>query len=192
MNKLLTLIGLIIVILALYMYLGYYNISATQPHISFVEDMIQGIKYNSVKHHTEDLIKPPISKEEVMKSGFEHYDAMCVHCHGAPGIEESGLQNGLYPKPPSFPDEIDERLGIEQIYWITKKGIKMSGMPGFGAKHSDEQLWLIAGFVKELENISPEKYAELQKTITDKNHNHNHDHSNENNNQQEVRPADGG
>lgn len=189
MNKLLTLIGLIIVILALYMYLGYYNISASQPHISFVEDVIQGIKYNSVEHHTEGLIKPAISKNEVMKSGLEHYDAMCVHCHSAPGMDESELQNGLYPKPPSFPDEIDERLGVEQIYWITKNGIKMSGMPGFGADHSDEQLWLIAGFVKELENISPEKYAELQRTIPDKNHNH--DHNNETEDQQEGQPADG-
>lgn len=162
MNKILALIGLIIVILGFYLYMGYYNISATEPHMEFVEDTLQKIKMNSVKHHTKDLIKPAMSDKDIMTSGFEHYDAMCVKCHGAPGTEETELRKGLNPKPPEFTENLDPGLNIEQIYWITKNGIKMSGMPGFGTTHDDEELWNIAGFVAKLPEISAEKYKRLK------------------------------
>lgn len=170
MNKILALIGLIIVILGFYLYMGYYNISATEPHMNFVQEGFQTIKINSVKHHTKDLIKPAMSNDDIMTSGFEHYDAMCVKCHGGPGMEETSLQKGLNPKPPKFPDDLGEDLKIEQIYWITKNGIKMSGMPGFGPTHSDEELWNIAGFVVELPEISAEQYKQLKRESTGHSH----------------------
>lgn len=178
MNKLLALIGLIIVILGLYLYMGYYNISAMKPHMNFIDGIFQEIKYNSVSHHTEDIIKPAVSRQDIMKAGFEHYEAMCVHCHGAPGITETELQKGLYPKPPSFPDGLNEELGIEQIYWITKNGIKMSGMPGFGTDHSEDELWAIAGFVYELRNIPEDRYNELKRSLSaeDRDHTHGEEH----------------
>lgn len=180
MNKLLALIGLIIIILGLYLYMGYYNISANEPHMNFVEDIIHEVKESSIRHHTKDIIKPAISREQIMSTGFQHYDTMCVECHAAPGISESELSKGLYPKPPLFPDDIEEEMGIEQIYWITKNGIKMSGMPGFGTDHSDDELWVIAGFVNELRNMPEDRYKELRRSLSpddhDKTHGENHDH----------------
>lgn len=174
MNKLLALIGLIIVILGLYLYMGYYNISASEPHMNFVEDMIHKVKESSITHHTKEIIKPAISREQIMSTGFQHYDTMCVQCHAAPGISESEISKGLYPGPPRFPDDLEEEMGIEQIYWITKNGIKMSGMPGFGTDHSEDELWAIAGFVNELQNIPESRYKELKRNLQHDDHDHSH------------------
>lgn len=179
MNKILSIIGLIIVILALYLYMGYYNISANEPHMNFVEDIIHEVKENSIRHHTKDIIKPAISSEQTMSTGFQHYDSMCVQCHAAPGISESEISEGLYPGPPLFPDDLEEEMGIEQIYWITKNGIKLSGMPGFGTTHSEEELWAIAAFVNELPEISEQKYQELKKKNSDHEHGTDHIHTTE-------------
>lgn len=162
MNKILSLIGLIIVIVALYLYLGFYNISASKPHMKLVEEALEGITENSIEHHTKDIIKPAISEDEVMSEGFEHYNAMCVDCHGSPLESKPELREGLYPKPPLFTKGIDDEVGIEQIYWITKNGIKMTGMPGFGKTHSDEKIWAIAAFVEKLPNMSESTYRELE------------------------------
>ncbi len=177
MNKILTVIGLIIVILVLYLYMGYYNISANVPHMNFVEEVIHEIKENSIKHHTKNIIKPAISRDEIMSTGFEHYDSMCVQCHAAPGVSDSEISEGLYPEPPEFPEDIDEEMGIEQIYWITKNGIKLSGMPEFGSSHSEEELWAIAAFVNELPDISEQKYQELKKRYSDPERGTDHTHS---------------
>jgi len=190
MNKILTLIGLIIVILAIYLYMGFYNISASKPHMKLIEETFEGIMENSIKHHTKDIIKPAISEDEVLSEGFEHYNAMCVDCHGAPGNSEPEFREGLYPKPPLFAKGIDDEIGTEQIFWVTKNGIKMTGMPGFGKTHTDDEIWAIAGFVEKLPNMSEATYNELK--LKNKGHHHDEDMGEGNTSNTEVmKKADG-
>ena len=47
-----------------------------------------------------------------------------------------------------------------ELFWITKHGIKMSGMPGW-ADHSDEELWATVAFLRKLPAMTPEDYATL-------------------------------
>ncbi len=162
--------GLVTVLLVgafLYVYMGFYNVAATSPHMSFIENLLHEIKENSVKRHAKGLIKPAVSKEDIFRSGFKHYDYMCVECHSAPGIEDSEIKKGLYPTPPRFPEDIEE-MTIEEIFWVTKNGLKMSGMPAFGPTHKDKDIWSIAFFVKELEGISSEQYKELKERLSQK------------------------
>ena len=51
---------------------------------------------------------------------------------------------------------------------------EMTGMPAFGPTHSDERLWTIVGFLKQLPQLSPEKYAEM-KHVSEKQHVDGHD-----------------
>jgi mono/diheme cytochrome c family protein len=60
------------------------------------------------------------------------------------------------------------------LYWIVKHGVKMTGMPAFGPTHSDERLWTIVAFLKQLPQLSPEKYAEI-KHASEKQHVDGHD-----------------
>jgi len=42
-------------------------------------------------------------------------------------------------------------------------GIKMSGMPAIGQSHSDEDIWSIAAFVRQLPTMTPEQYKAMEK-----------------------------
>lgn len=53
---------------------------------------------------------------------------------------------------------------LQQIYWIVKHGLNMTGMPAFGPSHDDQASWGIAAFVSELPAMMPERYAELGST----------------------------
>ncbi len=35
----------------------------------------------------------------------------------------------------------------DEAFWIIKNGIKMTGMPGFGPTHTDNEIWAITAFM---------------------------------------------
>jgi mono/diheme cytochrome c family protein len=46
-----------------------------------------------------------------------------------------------------------------QLFWVVKHGIKMTGMPSFGAIGTDDkEIWSIVAFVKALPNVSEADY----------------------------------
>lgn len=44
------------------------------------------------------------------------------------------------------------------MFWIVKHGIKMTGMPSFGANHGDQMIWNIAAFATRLPAMTKEEY----------------------------------
>ena len=49
------------------------------------------------------------------------------------------------------------------MFWVTKNGIKMTGMPAFGLTHSDEKIWNIVAFVQTLPTLSANQYQQMVK-----------------------------
>ena len=49
----------------------------------------------------------------------------------------------------------------QQLFWITKNGIKLTGMPAFGKTHSDEKIWDIVAFMEKLPTMTKEQYQAL-------------------------------
>ncbi len=111
----------------------------------------------------------------MINDGFIQYDSMCAMCHGAPGLPESVLHQGLYPEPPELYEEDDE-WSASELFWLTKNGIKMSGMPAYGPTHSDEEIWAIVAFLQVLPNLTESDYKEymLKNINADDGHDHVH------------------
>jgi mono/diheme cytochrome c family protein len=156
------LIFIIIVIVAffIFIYTGKYDVAATKPHTKFTEFILNIATEQSIRSHAIGITVPPLDDESMVKTGFNHYKEMCVGCHGAPGVKPSEIAEGLYPEPPELEDEIEE-MSSEELYWITKNGIKMTGMPAFGPTHSEEELWSIVAFLKQLPDLTPEEYKAM-------------------------------
>src|SRR5262249_47196411 len=81
-----------------------------------------------------------------------------VNCHGGPGVEWQKFSEGLRPDPPDL-KELAPQRDPRQLFWVIKHGIKMTGMPSFGAiEVPDREIWTIAAFVKKLPNVSEADY----------------------------------
>ncbi|MDB5051866.1 MAG: cytochrome c [Fibrobacteres bacterium] len=143
---------------AVFIYSGRYDISATTPHWKLVKTAISMTVDRSVKHHAKGIVAPELEDTAMVRLGFGHYREMCVECHGAPGVERSEFAEGLYPKAPKLKGAADEWTAAE-LYWMTKNGIKMSGMPAFGKTHSEHELWAIVAFLKKLPAMDSSAYA---------------------------------
>jgi Cytochrome c, mono- and diheme variants len=169
MKIILTLIVFVVVLIAaffIFIYSGVYNISAIESHTGLTEWVLTTAMDQSVRSHADGVKVPALSDESLIEEGFHHFDAMCVQCHGAPGMVEPELGRGLNPEPPDLAEEVEEgEWSDAELFWITKHGIKMSGMPAFGPTHTDEELWGIVAFLKHLPDLSPEEYETMKETV---------------------------
>jgi hypothetical protein len=88
------------------------------------------------------------------------FEAMCVECHGRPGKKPAAVGQGLNPVPPDLADVATRRSAAE-LFWVTKHGIRMTGMPAWGATHDDEALWPVVAVMSALPGMEPADYAAL-------------------------------
>ncbi len=102
----------------------------------------------------------PALDSAALAHGLDHFHAMCVDCHGAPGFDPDEAGEGLYPEAPDLAEVVEEgEWSDAELFWIVKHGIKMTGMPAFGPTHPDEDLWAIVALVKELPELTADEYG---------------------------------
>jgi Raf kinase inhibitor-like YbhB/YbcL family protein len=116
---------------------------------------------HSVKQHAKRIAAPELSDRAMIVMGFHHYDAMCVECHGAPGVRHKEIAEGLWPEAPDLAKTASD-WKPEELYWIIKNGIKFTGMPAWGPSHRDQDLWALTAFVRTLPAMSASAYAAMR------------------------------
>ena len=152
-----TLLALAVLAL-LFAYSGLYNVGADRPHTAPVEALLTLLRQRSIERRAARIAVPALDDPARVREGAEHYSAMCVDCHLAPGITVSEIRAGLLPQPPNL-SQVSITPNI--AFWVIKHGIKASGMPAWGETHDDEKIWNIVAFVRQLPHLSPEQYRAM-------------------------------
>lgn len=158
-------VGLLIIEVAIgliVMYSGVVNVGATDPHSSFTHYILSTTMDNSVHRHAKAIQVPPLDNPDMVMEGFRHYREMCVFCHLAPGMRTTEIHEGLQPEPPKLYEGVDEWKPNE-LFWIVKNGVKMTGMPAWGPTHSDEKIWAIVAFLEKLPHMNAAQYKAMDK-----------------------------
>jgi cytochrome c553 len=144
---------------ALFIGSGVYDIGADDHHTKLVLAVIERLRDHSIEARTRRLEVHTISDPARLAAGAQHYAALCVSCHLAPGVTKSDIRPGLYPHPPNLAQE--DIQSAPRAFWIIKHGIKMSAMPAWGKTLDDAAIWDLVAFVRKLPEMTPETYAEL-------------------------------
>ncbi len=144
----------------LVVYSGFYNIAATEQHTGPVFRLLDYAMRRSVKARVDSIEIPDLADRQRIRSGAGHYRAHCLQCHGAPGVAPDRLAFGMTPAPVNLVSTARE-WKPDEIFWVVKNGIKMSGMPAWGMHMSDQDMWDIVAFVKTMTALSPKEYAAL-------------------------------
>ncbi|MEJ7929237.1 c-type cytochrome [Ramlibacter sp. AN1015] len=161
------LIGLLVLLLLggvgawLFVYFGIYNVAATRQHIPPVYRLLNYAMERSVIAESQDVRAPPdLIEPQRIRAGAVHYRAHCLQCHGAPGVAPDSLAYGMTPAPVNLMPAA-RSWPSERIFWIVKHGIKMSGMPAWEYRLSDDQIWDVVAFTKGMAAMSPREYGQL-------------------------------
>jgi hypothetical protein len=104
-------------------YIGVYNVAATEPHWPVTSRILETARVRSIKTHATGIEAPPgLDDSAKIPMDVEHFAAHCAVCHGAPGVPKGDIAAGLYPPPPDFAVTAKLYSGGE-LFWIIKHGI---------------------------------------------------------------------
>lgn len=155
-------------------YSGTCDIAASSQDASLAQWVLSTTRRNAVKRQSQTITVPAKIRQpgpELLRKGFIHYDEMCLGCHAAPGVEAGEVRAGLNPRPPRLTTVAKNRT-LEELFWVIKNGIKMTGMPAWGATHNDDEIWAIVAFVNKLPELSAEEYQSMQQQGGNAGHHH--------------------
>jgi mono/diheme cytochrome c family protein len=148
-----------VVAIAGFVWSGVYDIGADAAHTRPVHAALQALRERSIDTRAAKLQVPADLADPVrIRQGAGNYDAMCSGCHLAPGVEETELSRGLYPKPPKL---TSHTVDPARAFWVIKHGIKASGMPAWGKSMEDEYIWGMVAFLQELPKLDATRYRAL-------------------------------
>ena len=139
---------------------GLYDTAATQQHFQPVYSMIERAMRQSVRLRARAVEVPPmLDAPQLIARGAGCFRDRCVVCHGAPGVAQSPFGQSMQPLPGPLMDAA-HRWKPRELYWLTRNGIRMSGMPAWQFHLSDEDLWAVVAFLQKLPELSPREYAQ--------------------------------
>jgi mono/diheme cytochrome c family protein len=145
---------------AAFVYLGLYNITATDQHTAPVFWVLKTTMRRAVITHAKAVKVPTLGDASQVARGRALYTAHCVRCHGAPGVAPEPFALGLRPSPANLAN-----TGIEwkpnELYWTIKHGLKLTGMPAWEFRLRDDALWAIVAYVQRLAYETPREYRAL-------------------------------
>jgi mono/diheme cytochrome c family protein len=144
---------------ALVVYGGLYNVAATVQHTQPVYSLLETAMHQSVKMRARNIETPPLDDERMVMRGAACFRDKCVQCHGAPGVAQGDIGKSMQPLPGPLVDA-RHHWKPRELYWLTKHGIKMSGMPAWEYRLSEEELWSVVAFLARLPDLTPQQYAE--------------------------------
>ena len=154
-------------------YTGLFDVAATTREPEVVQWLLVNTRKNSIRYRAEQIDVPELSDEARLATGGKAFDEMCAACHGAPGKKPLLGAKDMNPPPPDLADTASQRTPKE-LFWAVKNGIRMTGMPAWGATHSDVQIWDLVAFMGRLPEISPDAYRNLINNAQGDKHDHAH------------------
>jgi mono/diheme cytochrome c family protein len=138
---------------------GWYDIGASAQHLQPVYSLLeQGMRY-SVRNHASEVKVPPLGAPQQVQRGARIFSAQCAQCHGGPGFAQAKIGQSMQPLPGPLVDA-STRWQPRELYWITRHGIKMSGMPAWQFHLSEDDLWAVVAFMGVLPTLSARDYAQ--------------------------------
>ena len=138
---------------------GIYNVGADDEHLRPTTAVLRTMRERSIIRHTRDIKVPDLRDAALIRQGAGNYDSMCTGCHLAPGMAGTELSKGLYPAPPNF--SAGEAVNPAHAFWVTKHGIKASGMPAWGRSMEDNYIWGMVAFMQQLPELGAEEYRAM-------------------------------
>jgi mono/diheme cytochrome c family protein len=138
---------------------GFFNVAASEDDPDIVISALEYVRTASIARHATETPTVSLNDPALVQAGAKAFSQRgCVHCHGGPGVEWSKFSEGLNPGPPDLKDVVGD-MPPQELFWVIKNGIKMTGMPSFGKiEVPDSEIWSMVAFLKKLPTVSEDDY----------------------------------
>ncbi len=141
-------------------YGGYYDVSANRPHTQVVYSLLELTMRQSVRRQARHIEERPTASAPVVRRGAACFRSHCQACHGAPGVAPAAAALAMQPLPGPL-QQAASAWRARELVWITRHGIRMSAMPAWAGRLSDDDIWAVAAFIQQLPWVSPAQWRDI-------------------------------
>jgi mono/diheme cytochrome c family protein len=139
-------------LLAVWLVLSNFSLAAVPEPGSNETWMATKAKHLLIARATREGVPPrPLNKAASATQGDELYAIRCSLCHGQDGHTPSPIGQWMYPRAADLTSAAVRSYSDEELFWILKNGIRLSGMPAFGKLETDEHLWNVVDHLHTLQ-----------------------------------------
>ncbi len=140
---------------------GAMSTAATTQHFRITHALLDlGLQF-SVRRSAQHIPVPPLDDARKIAQGALCYQLHCEQCHGGPGRGRLEHARGLLPEPSNLVQSARE-WPANWLYYVTKKGVRMTGMPAWEYRLADESIWSTVAFLKALPFLTREDYLAIE------------------------------
>src|SRR5213592_4219001 len=145
---------------------GWYPIGADNPPSGLERSIAMRAMDVYADKHKPAMDNPTAITPANLTEGAKEYEEHCAFCHGGAKAKTSPMQNKFNPPVPQLiariPHDPDNWL-----FWVTKHGVRMTGMPAWDGIMSDDEIWKVIAFVKHSNALPPETAAAWQQLASE-------------------------
>lgn len=131
---------------------GLLSFRADQSPSGFEQKYAMEALDASTKRHAPDIRNPLQATAADLLAGMKLYKTNCAGCHGDPSDPQPVFGESFYPPVPQFVKDPPD-MPASQNFYITKHGIRLTGMPAWGNLLSDDQIWQLTAFLSDMEKL---------------------------------------
>jgi mono/diheme cytochrome c family protein len=142
---------------------GLVNFSAAKTPGRLEERLATFALNRSIAHRAPKVANPLGRSPAAVAAGLALFRTHCVDCHGAPGVDPTEAGASLNPPAPGLTLPRVQARSDGELQWIVSNGIRMTGMPAFGASRSENEVWQLVAALRRLPHLSPEERQRLAK-----------------------------
>ena len=143
---------------------GYVAVNADATPSS-LEHWAANSALDAAIEHQAPQVENPVPKTDAnLIEGMKLYAMNCAVCHGGLDRKRNVLGGAFYPPAPQI---IVRGLDDPEwhIFFVIKRGVRLTGMPAWGKVMNDADLWKIVAFVKTINQLPPAVEQQRQQAL---------------------------
>lgn len=141
---------------------GLVDFSASHAPGRLEERLAAFALNRSIERRAPRVVNPVAGSRAAAEAGLVLFKTHCVACHGAPGVDPTEAGASLNPPAPGLTLARVQARSDGELKWIVSNGIRMTGMPAFGASRSEEEVWQLVAALRRLPDLTPEERRALK------------------------------
>ena len=143
-----------IVAMGIYARGGYMAVNADATPGSIERWVANNALDAAIQHQAHQTDNPVPKTAANLIDGMKLYSMNCALCHGGLDRKRNVLGGAFYPPAPQI---LVQPLDDPEwhIFFVIKHGVRWTAMPAWGKVMSDDDLWRVTAFVKNINQLPP-------------------------------------
>jgi mono/diheme cytochrome c family protein len=110
-----------------------------------------------------NTVNPIPFSPEVRAQARAHFADHCALCHANDGSGRTEIGQNLYPNSPDMRLAATQDLSDGELYWIIENGVRLTGMPAWGAGGgNDADTWKLVHFIRRLNDLTAAELDDMK------------------------------